>query len=478
MDKVQFIVLMLLTISSFMVALDSTIVVLALPVMLTALHTDLSTLIWVILIYILSVTIFSTQLGKLGDIRGRAMMFNLGVLLFGIGSALCGLSNTALELIGFRAIQALGGSLMSSNTMAIASDYFPTSRRGFVFGTTSMGWNLGAVAGILAGGIITTFIGWRWIFYINVPIAIFSFIMGLIYLRDRGIRTRQGFDIPGAVALGLSLGLYSMAGITYAGIGYSEEVGLMFAAATLLLILFIYIEARAKYPLIGLSLFKIRMFTLSSLSYFFQYMANNAILFLIIMYLQGVRGLNPFEASLWLIPGYLIGSLSATFSGRLADRFDARVIASVGLTLQAIAYILYDMLLTLNTPLYYIVIISTISGVGAAMFFAANGKMVMHEVPSNLYGIASGTNRTIGNIGILLSFIIAIVVSSAAVPRSVAFQIFVGASTLTPSLMEPFINSLHMAFKVSLVLIIIAIVTSWSRTRVPMTQRRELVNPP
>ena len=471
MERLQVIVLTLLTLSSFMVALDSTIVVLALPVMLTALHTDLSTLIWIILIYILAVTIFSTQLGKLGDIRGRAKMFNLGMILFGIGSALCGLSGNALELIGFRAVQAFGGSLMTSNTMAIASDYFQPHERGFVFGTTSMGWNLGAVAGILAGGVITTFIGWRWIFYINVPIAILSFVIGLIYLRDKGIRVGQGFDIPGAVTLGLALGLYSMAGITYAGVGYNTVIGLMLILGTILLAAFIYIESRAKYPLIGLSLFRIRMFTLSSFSYFFQFMANYAILFLIIMYLQGVRGLNPFDASLWLVPGYLLGSLSATFGGRLADRFDARVIASVGLMLQAIAYVLYDTLLSLTTPLYLVTIIATISGVGAAMFFAANGKMVMFEVPGNMYGIASGTNRTIGNIGMLLSFIIAIVVSSAAIPRSIAFQIFVGTSTLTPSLMAPFINSLHMAFRVSLILIVIAVVTSWSRTRVPMTQK-------
>ncbi|WP_252900943.1 MFS transporter [Vulcanisaeta sp. JCM 14467] len=208
MDRAQFIVLLLLTLASFMTALDSTIVVLALPVMMSALHADLATLVWVILIYILAVTIFSTQLGKLGDLRGRARMFNIGMILFGLGSALCGLSTSALELIGFRTVQALGGSLMTSNTMAIASDYFRPEERGFVFGTTSMGWNLGAVAGILAGGVITTFIGWRWIFYINVPIAIFGFIMGLVYLRDRGVRVRQEFDIYGAVTLGISLGYY------------------------------------------------------------------------------------------------------------------------------------------------------------------------------------------------------------------------------------------------------------------------------
>jgi MFS family permease len=192
------------------------------------------------------------------------------------------------------------------------------------------------------------------------------------------------------------------------------------------------------------------------------------------MYLQGVRGLNPFEASLWLVPGYLLGSLSATLGGRLADRFDARVVASVGLMLQAVAYVLYDILLTLTTPLYLITLIASVSGIGAAMFFAANGKMVMFEVPGSMYGIASGTNRTIGNIGMILSFIIAIVVSSMAIPRSVAFQIFVGTSTLTQSLMATFINSLHLAFKSSLALIAVAIATSWSRTRVPMAQRRKV----
>lgn len=363
---------------------------------------------------------------------------------------------------------------MTSNTMAIASDYFQPNERGFVFGTTSMGWNLGAVAGILAGGVLTTFVGWRWIFYVNVPIAIVGFAVGLMYLRDRGVRVREGFDVPGAVTLGLSLGLYSMAGITYAGVGYNAMVGLMALLGTALLLAFIYVESRARYPLIGLSLFRIRMFTLSSFSYFFQYMANYAILFLVIMYLQGVRGLNPFEASLWLVPGYLLGSLSATLGGRLADRFDARVVASVGLMLQAVAYVLYDVLLTLTTPLYLITLIASVSGIGAAMFFAANGKMVMFEVPGSMYGIASGTNRTIGNIGMMLSFIIAIVVSSMAIPRSVAFQIFVGTSTLTQSLMATFINSLHLAFKSSLALIAVAIATSWSRTRVPMAQRRKV----
>ena len=466
-------VLALLTLASFMTALDSTIVILALPAMLTGLKATLDQVIWVILIYILVVTILSTQAGRLGDYLGRSRVFNVGMLMFGVGSALCGLSMNIPMLILFRAIQAIGASLMTGNTMAIASQYYPPDRRGYVFGTTSMGWNLGAVVGVFAGGVLTTFLGWRWVFYINVPIAVFGFIVGLMKLKGRDTMLKASFDIWGAVLLGVSLGLFSMAAITYAGAGYNESVLLMSIAGLVFLIAFMFNEARVKMPLISIRLFKIRLFTLSSFSYFFQYMANYAVLFLLTMYLQGVRGLSPFEASLWLMPGYLLGSLAALAGGRLADRFDARWAASIGLMMQGVAYVLYDEYLTVNTPLYYIPLIASINGVGAAIFFAANGKMVVYDVPSEMYGMASGTNRTIGNIGMILSFIVAIVASTAAIPRALAFEIFAGTSTLTPSLMAPFVNSLHMAFKASLALIAVAIATSWSRTRISMTHKIE-----
>nr|KJR74011.1 MAG: MFS transporter [Thermoproteus sp. AZ2] len=449
--------------ASFMVAVDATIVVLALPAMMEGLKASLDVVVWAIVVYLLVVTVFSTQLGRLGDLRGRARVFNVGMALFGLGSALAGASTNAAELIAFRAVQALGGAMMTSNTMALISDYFPPERRGWAFGWSSSVWNLGAVVGILAGGLITTYWGWRWDFYVNVPVAAIGFLLGLRYLEDLGERTRRSFDIWGAASIGASLLLFSMAGLEIAALGPTETAFLEAAAGAALLIAFALIETRAPEPIIPKSLIGLKMFTMSSLSLFLQTAANYAVLFLLTMYLQGVRGLNPFQASLWLMPGYLIGAVAASAGGRLADRLDPRLVASTGLTMQIIAYLLYRAVLTTSTPLVYIPIIASVNGVGAALFYSSNGKLVMWEVPRSLYGAASGTSRTFGNIGMIVSFVLAIVVSAAAIPRELAFQIFAGLTSLDPALMEPFIDSLRSAFLASAIIMVIAAALSWAR---------------
>ncbi|MGC9169499.1 MAG: MFS transporter [Thermoproteus sp.] len=451
--------------SSLMVALDATIVVLALPAMMEDLHAPLDAVVWAIIAYILVVTVLSTQAGRLGDLEGKPRVFNLGMLLFGLGSALVGASTSAAELVAFRVVQAVGGALMSATSMALISDYFPPERRGWAFGWSSAVWNLGAVAGIFAGGLITTFWGWRWNFYINVPIALAGFVLGRRYLEDLGERTRRRFDVAGSLLLGASLTLYSLAGLEYAGAGLSTSVVLEAAAATALLAIFALAETRSAEPIVPPDLIKTRLFTLSAISLMLQTTANYATLFLLTMYLQGVRGLDPFTASLWLVPGYLLGSATASFGGRLADSHDPRIVASMGLSLQILAYLLFRSLLAVDTPLYLVTAISALNGIGAALFFSSNGKLVMWDVPRRWYGAASGTSRTLGNIGMVLSFSIAIAVSSAAVPRDVAFQIFAGLTTLSPQYMEPFVASLHAAFTASSIIMALAAALSWSRLR-------------
>lgn len=455
----------IILLSSLMVALDSTIVVLALPAMMAGLHTTLDVVVWSIISYILVVTILSTQMGRLGDLKGKPRVFNIGMLVFGVGSALVSASTNAVELIAFRVVQAIGGAMMSATSMALISDYFPSERRGWAFGWSSAVWNLGAVAGILAGGLITTFLGWRWNFYINVPIAAAGFALGHKYLEDLGERTPRRFDLVGSLILGASLALYSLAGLDYAASGFSASILIEALAATVLLVAFALAELRSAEPIIPPALIKTRLFTLSTLSLMLQTTANYATLFLLTMYLQGVRGLDPFSASLWLVPGYLLGSIMASMGGRLADRYDPRVIASTGLSIQIVAYLLFRSFLSVDTPLYLVTAISALNGIGAALFFASNGKLVMLDVPRRWYGAASGTSRTLGNIGMVLSFSIAIAASSAAIPRDVAFQIFAGLTSLQPQYMEPFVSSIHAAFTTSALVMAIAVALSWSRLR-------------
>ncbi|MEM4083268.1 MAG: MFS transporter, partial [Saccharolobus sp.] len=177
-------VLIILTLGTLMAGVDTTIVLLALPTITTALHTDLLSSIWVLLSYLLIVSILSTQTARLGDILGRGRIYNLGFLIFTIGSLLCGLSGNIILLIIFRILQAIGGSMLVSNSSAIIADIFPPNQRGRAYGITSLGWNAGSLLGIVLGGILTTLLGWQYIFYINVPIGIFSFILGIVNIKD------------------------------------------------------------------------------------------------------------------------------------------------------------------------------------------------------------------------------------------------------------------------------------------------------
>ncbi len=168
-----------------MSAIDTTAVVLGLPVMIEDLNSDILTMIWVLLAYLLVMAILGTQVGKLGDMFGRVRMYNLGFAVFTFGSLLCGISTGGGQLIAFRVLQGVGGALISSNSGAIIADTFPIKERGKAFGITGMGFSIGAILGILVGGAFVTFLNWRYIFFINLPIGIAATVAGYYLLKER-----------------------------------------------------------------------------------------------------------------------------------------------------------------------------------------------------------------------------------------------------------------------------------------------------
>ena len=163
------IILSVMVVGTLMGAVDSTIVLLAFPTITAKLHSDFITTLWIILAYLLVLAVTTTQFGRLGDLYGRSKIFNVGFIIFTVGSVLCGFSTSIGLLIGFRIVQALGGSLIQSNSSAIISDVFPREIRGRAFGFNALGFTVGAIVGIVLGGIITTFVGWQYIFFINAP---------------------------------------------------------------------------------------------------------------------------------------------------------------------------------------------------------------------------------------------------------------------------------------------------------------------
>ncbi|MGA7192208.1 MAG: MFS transporter, partial [Anaerolineales bacterium] len=337
----KWIVLSVTTIGALMAAIDSTIVILGLPDMMVKLHADLISMIWVIMAYILVSTVFLLSFGRVADMFGRVRMYNLGFVVFTIGSALCGFSGNATQLIIFRLIQGSGAAMMVVNSVALITEVFPPNERGKALGLNAITFSIGGVAGPILGGLILTLADWRWIFFINVPVGIFGAIWGYRVLREMSVR-KKGEKFDGIGAGSFSLGLTALLIALTLGIEYSftsTPIVVLFIFFLIGVAFFIWWERRAPNPVLDLSLFNNRVYNFSVLSAMIQSLALFAVNFLIVFYLQGVRGYDPLKAALLLIPLPVATSIIAPLGGNIADRIGARIPATIGLLIQGAALI-------------------------------------------------------------------------------------------------------------------------------------------
>ncbi len=453
------IVLTIVVLGTMMGAVDVTIVLLAFPSITESIHADFLTSIWIILAYLLVIAVTTTQLGRLGDIYGRSRMFNLGFAIFTVGSALCGLSGNVELLIVFRVMQAVGGSIMQSNSGAIIADVFPPNRRGRAFGYNALGFTAGAMLGIVLGGIITTYVSWQYIFFINIPIGVIAVAAGLKYVKDAA-RISAKIDVPGMVLLAAALISFAL-GATYFSVeGLNVQNAVLTLAGITLLAGFILYDRRLEVPTIPFAAFKNRILRSSMAATFFVSLGYFAVVFLVIMYLQGVRGLDPLDASLLLVPGYVAGSFLGPVMGRLSDKYGSKRISTLGVVFMGGAILIY-LTLRSDSSLYIVLAASAVSGVGTSMFYPANFAAIMSNVKQGSFGSISGLQRTLQNIGTLGSFVLALSVAAASIPRDVAFQIFLG--TLTGGVNPEFINGIDTAFYVSLGILVLAGILSFFR---------------
>ena len=452
--KKENIILSILVMGTMMGAIDATIVLLALPAMTASLNSDLASTIWVIIIYLLVIAVSTTQLGRLGDLYGRGKMFNSGFAIFTIGSAMCAFAPNSTDLILFRVAQAIGGALMQANSGAIVADIFEVGKRGKAFGYISLGWNLGAMLGIVLGGVLTTFVGWRSIFYINVPIGIIAFVLGIIYIKDN-VRVKAAIDFGGMLLLAASLFMITFGAVNFASYGGSLSDSLIVMAGFAAFFIFVLWERKSKSPMLHLPAFKNRVLSSSIFASLFQAMGYLSVTFILIMYLQGVRGLSPLSASLLLVPGYILSSFLSPKMGVLSDKFGGRIIATMGILLMCAAIAVY-LLLGTSTSLYVVVAGSIIAGLGGAMFWPANNSEVMSNAEPAQYGSISGLLRLTSNIGTLFSYVVVITAATIAVPRQLSFQIFIGTSKLAGNVSVAFLGGIHAALLTSLVLLLFA----------------------
>lgn len=471
----KWIVLSVTTIGALMAAIDSTIVILGLPDMMVKLHADLIEMIWVIMGYILVSTVFLLTFGRVADMFGRVRMYNLGFVIFTVGSALCGFSVNATELIIFRLIQGSGAAMMVVNSVALITEVFPANERGKALGINAITFSIGGVAGPILGGLILTLADWRWIFFINVPVGLFGAIWGYRVLREMSIR-KKGERFDGVGALSFSLGLTALLIALTLGIQFnftSTPIVVLFFIFLVGVAFFLWWERRASNPVLDLSLFNNRIYNFSVLSAMIQSLALFSVNFLIVFYLQGVLGFDPLKAALLLIPLPVMTSIIAPWGGNLADRVGARGPATAGLLIQAAALVWF-LRITPAMPYWQIAIGLGLMGVGGGLFYPPNTSAAMNAAPKNRLGIASGTLATLRQAGMVTSFALALAVAASSLPRDAMMQLFVGNNvTLGSAPMLAFVTGMHSAFLVSTVLVIVAAGISFVRGKEDRTALTE-----
>jgi MFS family permease len=426
-DRYAWIALANTTAAIFMASLDGSVVIIALPAIFRGINLDplsagnISYLLWMIMGYRLVQAVLVVNLGKLGDMFGRVKMYNAGFVVFTIASILLSFdpfqgTHGALWLIGWRFLQAVGGSMLMANSAAILTDAFPAERRGFALGTNQIAALAGMFIGLVAGGLLAAW-DWRAVFWINVPVGVFGTVWAYMMLRDNGVRNRSKIDWWGNITFALGLGSV-LVGTTYGiqpyhgnSMGWQSPVVLgELIGGVALLIVFVLIETHIADPMFRIGLFKIRAFTAGNVAGLLVSIARGGIQFMLIIWLQGIwlplHGYSYDQTPLWA--GIFILPMTAGFlvagptSGILSDKFGSRGIASAGMAVFASSFIGL-MLLPVVFPYWIFALLIGLNGIGSGMFASPNSSSIMGSVPASDRGVASGMRATFQNSGTAIS---------------------------------------------------------------------------
>jgi len=383
----------------FMVSLDNLVVTTALPVIRADLHANLQQLEWIVNAYTLTFAVLLLTGAALGDRFGRKRMFTIGIAVFTAGSALAALSPNGDVLVIARAIQGTGAAIVTPLTLTILSAAVPPERRGLALGLWGGISGLAIAVGPLVGGAIVDGLDWHWIFWLNVPIGIALVPFALVALRESH-GPNASLDIPGLALV--SGGLFALVWALIHGNAdgwTSSNILAAFAAAAVLLPLFVLRQARSERPMLPLHFFRSRAFSAANGVSFLMSFGVFGAIFLLAQFFQLVQGYSPFEAGLRTLPWTGMPILVAPMAGVLSDRIGSRPLLVAGMALMALGLGWFAAFSSPTVPYPWLVPALVVSGVGMSLFFAPTANLVLSAVRPEEEGLASGANNTIREVG-------------------------------------------------------------------------------
>ncbi len=450
-DKINKIsVLVITSLASFLTPFMSSATNVSLPIIGKEFSMNAILLGWVATSYLLATAVFLVPFGKIADIFGRKKVFLYGVIIYTVSSILVALANTSFLLILFRVVQGFGSAMIFGTSVAILTSVFPIGERGKVLGINVAVTYLGLSSGPFLGGLLTQYLTWRSIFLFNGLLGVVIIILTLIMLKTEWTECkREKIDFLGSGIYGIGL-LLLIYGLTI--LPKTLGVGLVIIS---LIAIFIFIlwELKITNPIMNVRLFQSNIgFGFSNLAASINYSATAAVGFLLSLFLQNVKGLSPSRTGVILIAQPVMMSIFSPFAGRLSDKIEARITASIGMAITFISLLLLIPLRT-NTATSYIIIDLLILGLGFAIFSSPNMNAIMSSVDKEYYGVASGTLATMRLIGQMFSMGIAMLIIS----------IIMGRVQIEPSNYGLFLKSTKIAFIVFSILCFGGIFASLAR---------------
>ncbi len=458
----------------FMVVLDMSILMVALPKITQDFHATASDVQWLLNAYLITLVILLIVFGKIGDTTRRDILYAVGMFIFIIGSYCSAKSWNIGVFILFRVVQAIGGAVIMGNSLALITELFPPGQRGTAMGVESILIATSFALGPVIGGWLTTNLSWHWVFYINIPIGIFGIVTAFLLFPPLGGVSKEPIDFIGVFLLTIGLGFFTLAVIKGQDWGWwSRKTVWSFIISFAWLLAFIAREINYEYPILDISLFKIRNFTSPMMALFFMSWALASVIFLIPYYLQGVLCLTAQSAGIWMLPISVVNIIIAPIAGRLSDRINPQILMCTApfLFISGL-YMLSN--IGVNNDFWSLALPFATLGSGIGMMMPAAMNVMMSSVPKEKAGMASGTIQTSNSLArsIGISF-------GGVVFTNKMNELIVNAGNRIPSpqeikllgvlavkgnplplleIVDAFLKSLHAVFSAAIPIIIVSLI--------------------